>query len=219
MKPFEIVDVEQGTEEWLAARCGLLTGSRAPDLLATRKDGKEAAPRRDLRLALVCERLTGRPVETAHVSLDMKRGRELEPLAVRAYEAHRGVFVTRAPFLRHPTIAAGCSPDGYLDDYQGIIEAKAPRSATHLEYLRLGGALPPEYAGQVLHNLWITGAAWCDFFSYDPRFPPGLQLYRVRVERQAMEFNLAMHEKAVLKFLAEVEAELGAVKALLGVAA
>lgn len=206
VKPFHIIEVEQGSEDWLQARCGLLTGSRAPDMLSTRKDKKESAARRDLRLALVCERLTNRPVESAYVSKDMQRGRELEAAALRAYEARMGVFVKWVGFLRHPTLLAGCSPDGYVGDFTGIVEVKCPRSATHLEYLRLGGRLPDEYEWQILHNLWISGAEWCDFFSFDPRFPAHLQAYRVRVERN--QFNLMSYQRAVEAFLDEVASEL-----------
>jgi hypothetical protein len=32
--------------------------------------------------------------------------------------------------------------------------------------------VPSDYLGQITHNLWITGAQWCDFVSFDDRFPP-----------------------------------------------
>lgn len=216
--PFHLVEVEQGSDEWLQARCGLLTGSRAPDMLSTRKDKKESAARRDLRLALVCERLTNRPVDGGDVSRDMQRGRELEAAALRAYEARMGVFVKRVGFLRHPTLLAGCSPDGYVGDFKGIVEVKCPRSATHLEYIRYKGRrdrsiadpwlkeVPEEYAGQVMHNLWITGAEYCDFISWDPRFPPHLQMFHVRVER--LELMIRSYERTVEAFLDEVSSEL-----------
>ena len=211
MKPFSVVDVEQGSDEWLQARCGLLTGSRAPAMLKTLKSKGEAAARRDLRLALVCERLTGRPVDGGYVSADMRRGREMEAAAVRAYEARQGVFVKRAGFLRHPTLPIGCSPDAYVGDFAGILECKAPRSATHLDYLR-GGRVPDDYVGQVWHNLFVSGAEYCDFVSYDPRFPPDLQLFRVRVQRT--DWDMAVYQRTVLGFLEEVDRELAEVRAL-----
>lgn len=196
-------------------------------MIKTLKGKGEAAARRDLRLALVCERLTGRPLESGYVSADMKRGREMEAAAIRAYEARMGVFVKRVGFLRHPTLLAGCSPDGYIGDYAGIVEVKAPRSATHLEYIRaslrpkgistyIDPGVPNDYKGQVLHNLWISGAEYCDFVSYDPRFPPELQFFRVRQERNEME--LRIYQRTVERFLEEVEAELADVRAMVSAA-
>ena len=37
---FTIIDAEQRSHEWFAARCGRLTGSRAADMLATIKKGE-----------------------------------------------------------------------------------------------------------------------------------------------------------------------------------
>ena len=216
-QPPIVLDVEQGSDAWLAARSGLLTASRAGAMLATVKGKGEAAARRDLRSTLVCERLIGQPIEGKYVSADMRRGRELEADAVRAYEARRGRFVTRVGFMRSPTLAAGCSPDGLIGR-DGVLEVKCPRALTHLEYWRTSPlGVPAEYLGQVLHSLFITGAAFCDFVSWDPRFPPGLQFFCVRHERQ--EFEMAIYERTLLTFLDEVDAELAAVKALIEAAA
>jgi hypothetical protein len=63
-----------------------------------------------------------------------------------------------------------------------------------------------EYLPQITHNLWVTGAAWCDFLSFDDRFPPALQTMLVRVNRD--EIDLGAYEKLALAFLAEVQAEI-----------
>ncbi len=201
--PFNVVDVPQRSPEWFAARCGRLTASQASDMLATVKSG-EAAARRDLRTKLVVERLTGQPQEDGFVSKDMERGTLLEADARAAYESTGG-FVTEVGFLSHTELMAGCSPDGVMDSMRGILELKVPRSATHLRYLR-DGVLPREYVGQVTHQLWISDAEYCDFCSWDPRFPPHLQLFKVRVPRD--EKQIATYELAVRLFLSEVEREL-----------
>lgn len=127
---------------------------------------------------------------------------------VWAYEALTGNLVRRTGFLVHPDLMAGCSVDGDVDDFTGIVELKCPKSATHLGYLRTQ-ALPPAHQPQVLHNLWITGAQWCDFVSFDDRFPPPLQLFCVRVPR--VEFDVMAYEKTVRTFLAEVDREVASV--------
>lgn len=210
MSRFTVIDAEQRSEAWFAARAGRLTGSRAADMLATIKSG-EAAVRRDYRLQLVTERLTGQPDEGGYVNADMQRGIDLEPAAFAAYEALTGQMVQRSGFLLSTDHQAGCSLDGHVGEFEGIVELKVPRSATHLRYLRAVGLLP-EHAAQVWHNLWITGAAWCDFFSFDPRFPEPLQTFRVRVYQESV--RLSDYEKKALAFLAEVDAETVAVRAM-----
>lgn len=212
---FTIIDADQRSELWFAARCGRLTGSRAGDVLATIKTG-EAAARRDYRMQLVCERLTGQPQEDTFVNAAMLRGIEKEAEAFSAYEAVTGHMVQRSGFLAHTTHLAGCSLDGHLDSFAGILELKVPKSATHLRYLR-EGILPKEHTAQIQHNLWITGAEYCDFMSFDDRFPPDLQVFLVRV--QAKDLRLAEYEAKALEFLAEVEREVEAVKSLGKVAA
>ncbi len=208
---FSIINADQRSQEWFQARAGKLTGSRAADMLATIKSG-EAAARRDYRTQLVCERLTGQPQEDGFVNAAMQRGIDMEPLAFAAYEALTGSVAVRTGFLCHVTHPAGCSLDGHVDNFQGIVEIKCPKSATHLKYWRGPGEVPSDYLPQITHNLWITGAAWCDFLSFDNRFPEDLQTFLVRVKRE--DIDIDGYEKKALAFLAEVEAEVNAIKTM-----
>lgn len=205
-----ILDHPQRSPEWFASRLGRVTGSRAADVLAKIKTG-EAAARRDYRIELVCERLTGRAAEDGYVSKDMQRGTDLEPSAFGLYEAVTGNLVRRTGFIQRDDIMAGCSLDGDVDDLTGIVELKCPKSATHLRYLR-SGRMPAEHLAQVTHNLWITGAEWCDFASFDDRFAPALHLFVVRVQRA--DVDIAAYEAEVMKFLLEVDVECAEVAAL-----
>lgn len=210
MRRFTVCDAEQRTPAWHQARLGRLTGSRAADMLATVKSG-EAAARRDYRLQLVCERLTGHVQEEPYVNAAMQRGITCEPMARAAYEALTGELLTQTGVLLHTDVMAGCSLDGHVDDFAGIVEIKCPKSATHLRYLR-ARTVPAEYLPQITHNLWVTGADWCDFMSWDDRFPAELQTVRVRVHRD--DLDLAAYEAKALAFLAECEADLAAVRGL-----
>lgn len=203
---FTVIDADQRSPEWHLARVGRLTGSKAKDMLATIKTG-EAAARRDYRLQLVTERLTGRPQENGYVNDDMRRGVELEPAAFSAYEAQTGLLARRTGFLAADGLMAGCSLDGDVDNFSGIVELKCPRSAAHARYLlsKRDGKPPAEHAAQITHNLWISGAAWCDFVSYDDRFPESLQLVVIRVNRKDVDID--GYAKKALAFLEEVEAE------------
>lgn len=210
MKAFTVIDAEQRSDAWFRARLGRLTGSRAADLLATVKSG-EAAARRDLRVQLVVERLTQTLQEDAFVNAAMQRGIDMEPAAFAAYEALTGQMAQRTGFLAHDTLAVGCSLDGHVGDFEGICEFKCPKSATHLRYLR-GGVLPSDHLPQVTHNLWVTGAAWCDFLSFDDRFPLALQTFLVRVH--AKHIDLEAYGKKAVAFLDEVDTEVAAVRTI-----
>lgn len=213
---FSIFEGEQRSPEWFAARCGRLTGSRAGDMLATIGKG-EAAARRDLRAQLVVERLTGQPQEDGYVNAVMQRGIDKEPEAFSAYEALSGHLVRRTGFLSHNALMLGCSLDGDVDDFTGIVELKCPKSATHIEYLKSAGKIPSRHVPQITHNLFVTGAQWCDFVSFDDRLPEGLQLVVMRVERD--EAAIAAYEWAVSLFLSEVDKEVETVRALIQKAA
>jgi predicted phage-related endonuclease len=198
-----ILEAPQRSQEWFAARCGRLTGSRAGDMLATIKTG-EAAARRDLRVQLVVERLTGQPQEDGYINAAMQRGIDKEGDAFAAYEALTGNLVRRTGFVAHQNMLVGCSLDGDVDELTGILEVKCPKSATHLSYWK-AGAVPPNHMPQIWHNLWLTGAQWCDFVSFDDRFPAHLQVFYVRVPR--VEIDILAYSKTAEKFLAEVDAE------------
>jgi predicted phage-related endonuclease len=205
---FTILTTEQRTDAWRQARLGRLTASRACDMLAATKTGGEAAARRDLRLELVVERLTGRALEDGYVSKDMQRGIDKEADAVAAYEAATGELVHPVGFLAHPTLMAGASPDGEIGGYTGLLEVKCPKAATHLATLR-SRQVPKDYLAQIQHAIWITGAQWCDFVSFDDRFPPALQLFVIRIKQT--DVDLKAYELLARLFLAEVDRDYDAV--------
>lgn len=192
----------QRSEGWFHSRLGKLTGSRAADAFKTNKDGTFAASRKNLRMQLVLERLTGRSQEREFQSQAMKDGIEREVDAQGTYEALTGRLLHTVGFIEHDSLAAGCSLDGYVDDFTGIVEIKSPLPATHLEYLR-SGVIPADYQKQIQHALWITGAEWCDWLSYQPLFPEPLRVKLVRVKRD--EATMRCHELLVSLFLSEVD--------------
>ncbi len=205
-----ILTTTQRTPEWHQARVGMFTASRASDMLATIKSG-EAAARRDLRVQLVVERLTGQAQEDAYVNAAMQRGIDKEADAFAAYEALTGLVAMPCGFLAHDSLPAGCSPDGLIGALEGTLELKCPKSATHLSYLRCR-TIPRDYLAQMQHTLWITGAQWADFVSFDDRFPPALQVFHVRLARNEQE--IAAYELMARTFLSEVDREVEAVQAL-----
>ncbi len=152
-------------------------------------------------MQLVTERLTGNPVQ-GYTNAAMQWGTDQEPYAREAYEAHTGVLVDQVGFVPHKAIPwCGASPDGLIDD-AGLVELKCPESTTHLEWLE-AGKVPPKHMPQIQGQMWVTERQWCDFVSFDPRFPPNLQLFIVRAERD--DDYIKTLESAVKDFLGGVE--------------
>jgi putative phage-type endonuclease len=202
--------IEQRTPEWHRQRLGKLTASRVGDATARLKGNGWAAPRAAYTMQLVVERLTG---DTAPFFENdaMKWGTNTEPYARLAYTAYCGLPVIESGFIDHPTIPmAGASPDG-LVELDGLIEIKCPTSGTHIETL-LGDPIDPKYIKQMMWQMACTGRVWCDFVSFDPRLPTEYQLYVRRVERDLATIEIL--EAEVSAFLAEVEAKLAALAAL-----
>lgn len=210
MSRFTVIDCEQRSPQWFAARAGRLTGSAAADMTRTTKSGVSAS-RKHLRMRLALERITGQPQERAFTTAAVERGREKEPFAAGRYEAETGCILEPLGFLSMGPIMAGCSLDSFVHGRKGIVEIKCPESATHYEYLRTR-QIPSDYRWQCIHNLWVTGAEFADFISFDDRFPEDLQYLHVRLERKEREIEA--YEAEVNKFLAEVTVEVGEINKL-----
>ncbi len=199
----------QGSQEWLQLRAGKVTASRVADIVAKTKSGYSAS-RANYMAQLITERLTGEPVET-FTNAAMAWGTEMEPEARRAYEFYKAVDVEQVPFVSHPTIGdSGASPDGLIG-VDGLVEIKAPLTATHIETLT-SRTVPAKYITQMMWQLACTGRAYCDFVSYDPRMPESMRFFCVRVERD--DQLIAELEAEVIKFLAEVRAKVDELKRL-----
>jgi putative phage-type endonuclease len=158
-------ELEQGTPEWLAARCGIVTASVAGQLI-TPKTVKPAANdySRALTATLVAERLTGY-VEPVYANADMQRGTLSEPLARDAsIEHHAPVEQVGFMVRQFQHGALGFSPDGLVGE-DGILEIKSPRQKKHLATV-LSDTVPLEHMAQIQTGLLVSGREWCDFISY-----------------------------------------------------
>jgi hypothetical protein len=88
-----IHNVQQGTDEWLALRRGKFTASTFYDLFLK----PETKTYQDAINRVVFERLTGESPESFQNEW-MKRGNELEPQAIEAYELQTFSKVERVGF-------------------------------------------------------------------------------------------------------------------------
>jgi len=168
-------DLIQGSDEWLAARCGLLTASEMKLILTpTLKVASNDKERAHL-YELLAQRITGH-VEPHYVSDDMLRGREDE-VEARILYAERYAPVVECGFITSNRwgFTLGYSPDGLVGD-DGLIECKSRRQKYQVETI-ISGEMPAEYALQAQTGLLVSGRKWLDFVSYSG----GLPMVTVRV--------------------------------------
>jgi putative phage-type endonuclease len=174
--------MNQGSADWHLARIGRISASRVRDVLAiSKRDGKPLQARQDYAEELAIELVTGE-AEPVFETAAMRWGKEQEPAARAAYEAHAGVLVGEVGFVIHPELDfLGASPDGLILGASRGLEIKCPGRRKHWQTLRDG--MPEEHVAQVQISMACTGLPEWDFVSFDPRFPPHLQLHVETIKR------------------------------------
>lgn len=173
----KILDLVQGSEEWLKARIGIATASNFSKIITPAK-GDVSKTIDSYALELAVESITGIR-EEGFKSSAMERGNQLEPIARKLYERKKLKKVEQIGFVVSDCENYGYSPDGVIGD--GLIEIKCPLATTHAKYL-MDNKLPDDYKPQVQGGLFVSGRKWCDFISYHPDFG-NQSLMIVRVER------------------------------------
>ncbi|WEQ51175.1 YqaJ viral recombinase family protein [Komagataeibacter oboediens] len=157
-------DLEQGTDEWLQARCGVLTASVIGQLITP--TGKVADNKIVRRLAadLLSQRITG-VVEEIPQTYDMQRGHEDEIEAKIAY-AGKIAPVKEIGFMVEDKwgFKIGYSPDGLVGD-DGLIECKSRAHGLQFQVI-CSRDVPAEYMAQIQTGLMVSGRNWIDFISF-----------------------------------------------------
>jgi putative phage-type endonuclease len=170
-----VFEYEQRSEDWYAARRGVITASAVAKLLTPALKVADNDTSRRLTTQLAAERITGWTEETA-MTPDMWRGVDHEPYARDKYAQHFAP-VTDVGFMLYEADnwRLGYSPDG-LVGVNGLLEIKCPRPKTHVATI-LADEVPAQYVAQCQAGLLVSGRPWIDFVSY----VAGMPLYRKRV--------------------------------------
>ena len=162
-------DLMQGTDEWLAARCGLITASEMKLLLTpTLKTARNEKTRAHL-YELTAQRIT-RYTEPTFIGDDMLRGMADEVLARDLYAQHYGE-VEECGFITNDRwgFTIGYSPDG-LVGLDGLLEVKSRRQKYQVETI-LSGVVPVDYILQCQTGIMTAERQWLDFISYSGGLP------------------------------------------------
>jgi len=157
-------DLIQGSEEWHAARCGLLTASEVkliltPTLKVARNDKTRAHV-----YELAAQRIT-QYTEPSYIGDDMLRGWEDEIIARDLY-SQTFAPVEEVGFITNDKwgFTLGYSPDGLVGT-DGLIEVKSRRQRFQTETIITGEA-PSDHMMQLQTGLLVTERAWIDYISY-----------------------------------------------------
>jgi hypothetical protein len=172
-------DIVQGSDEWLAARSGLLTASEMKLIVTpTLKPASNDKERAHL-YELLAQRIT-KHVEPRYISDDMLRGQEDEIEARFAYEKEYGK-VLQVGFITNDKwgFTIGYSPDGLVGSV-GLLECKS-RAQKHqirtlVDYVS-ADTIDPDFMLQCQTGLLVTERKWIDLVSYCG----GLPMATVRV--------------------------------------
>lgn len=165
----QVIDCEQNSEQWYAARVGVITASNFGAVLA-KGEGKT---RREYMLKLATERILGE-AGSNFSNFHTQRGHEQEPMARELYVQYTGNEIMHCGFMLD---IFGYSPDGLIGD-DGTWEGKSKLPHIQADIL-LKDKIPNEYIAQCQGGLMVSNRKWCDFTSYCP----GLPLFIKRVER------------------------------------
>lgn len=166
-------DLFQGTDEWIAARCGMLTASEMSLILTpTLKAARNEKERAHL-YELLAQRISGY-VEPRYVSDDMLRGQDDEVEALSLYAQHFAPteavgFITNDRW----GFTIGYSPDGVVGA-DGLVEVKSRRQKFQVETFIVHvaeGTIPPDFLIQVQTGMLVAERSWCDLVSYSGGLP------------------------------------------------
>lgn len=193
-------DVEQGSQEWLDMRLGLITCS---EIKAIRADGKGAQTYIN---SLAYERITGESSSVFEGNQWTKRGHELEDVARKEYELKTGLTVDQVAFIKNKGF--GYSPDGLVyQDHEsmyaairGAIEIKSKQPKDQIAILR-SGEIPTEHIDQMHGGMLCADLYFMDFVAYCPNLP----IFIKRVYRKDCLDQLEKLESLVDKYNQQID--------------
>ena len=177
------LQLDQGSEEWLTARRGKITGSRFKDARDKLKGGQPSKACLGYAMDIARERIGG-SAPPKFQNAAMRTGTEQEPFARAMYEARTGHMVEEAGFYLSDDAVFGLSPDGLIDD-DGVLEIKTMVSSDTLFTAVADGDLSA-YMDQCLGYLWLLGRQWVDLVLWAPDLDL-MVIHRIHRNEDAIE--------------------------------
>lgn len=206
------IDCPQGSKEWHLARAGCLTASRAVTLMTGSPESKN-------RLAY---ELNGELMKAEmgiagsnFTSEAMEWGKANESKARHIY-SWDVCDVQEVGFLLHDKYnRVGCSPDGINRYSDGRIisgvEIKCPFNP-EMHAKHLAGLISPAYYWQIQFCIWVSGAQFWDFMSYDFKW----ESHSKYIKSQSTYYKRFMREESIMRQIESAVVEFVGVRDSLG---
>jgi len=219
LSEIQAVVSDQGTDGWNQARVGRFTASEMFRLMTEPRTNKakEAGELSEGAMTYVqtkvAEVLTGQPKAESY-AYPLVYGKELEPQAIEYFLKKTGFSYEPAMFVPFGDHSGG-SPDGYINEIEGL-EIKCPfNSENMVDYLMLTDQWDlkrnhPNHYWQVMSNLLFTAKERWHFVAYDPRMTDEKhRMVHLVVEPKNDDFDLIS-----LKLARAIEEKLKLIKLL-----
>jgi len=212
----KIIDVEQGTPEWFAARLGKFTGSDISDLMYAAKPTKAYTDlinekRSESKHGITqyeIEKRVGRCIYEnfePSIGVNGKYGKLMESDALEYYakkydeEIHTVGFVVSDKWPEH----VGTSPDSLHTRKSSGVEIKCHvtlaihDAATNLKNANDLKEFNVKYYWQVLHNMLVCEAESWDFVSYLPFISPEYVMSCLAITKMEVLNDLGLLEERI----------------------
>lgn len=188
LPPGVIEGPADGTPAWKDFRRGKVTASNfikvtsEPRTKADKAAGKMTDGAKGYLSQIVAATILGYDPPTMSTD-DMDRGVDKQSDAADRYESKRFVEVKKGRILQVQGTLICATPDGFVEEDEegpGLLEIKCPKENTHMGTY-LFREVPDKYLDQIQGQMWVSGRSWCDFVSFDDRFPLPMQMVVIRV--------------------------------------
>lgn len=190
-------EMDQGSEEWLAARCGVLTASEVKLIMTPTGNVAYNDKTRAHVWELAAQRIT-QFVEPRYIGDDMLRGHEDEVYARMAYDQHIAPTQTMGFMVnRKWGFAMGFSPDWLVGD-DGLGEAKSRIQRFQVQTICdhvSPASCPPDYVLQCQTGLLVSERKWLDLCSYSN----GLHMAVIRIHPDPVLQDLIIEAATVFE--------------------
>lgn len=155
-------NIEQGTNEWLNLRLGIVTASCMQNLLTAQFAIADNETSRNYMYELIAEIFTGEP-KVGFKNEDTIRGTVDEPYARNSYNERHGLEIEEVGFITNSFNGGliGYSPDGLVSD-DGLVEFKNCGAKMHVKTI-IEQIVPSKFVAQIQTGLLVTGRKWIDF--------------------------------------------------------
>lgn len=165
MKPYQVIDIEQGSPEWHELRRTKIGSSEAGAIMGLN-------PYKSAN-ALRTQRLSGTQ-EICNVA--MQRGKDLEPFARMAFEANTGILLKTEVCVSIDRPWQIASLDGMSLEEDCVVEIKCGSEKLH--DMAKKGVIPPYYKAQIQHQLSVTGFNKAFYWSFNGSSGVSIQVDR-----------------------------------------